>query len=71
LPCACIACWFIQHFRHNDTFLRSIASSSAASPPILPLIIAAASDPDENARKFAAFAIGNAGTLTSPPRNTV
>jgi hypothetical protein len=56
--------------RHNDFFLRAISLSSLS---LLPLIIAAASDPDENTRKFAAFAIGNAGEitlLTVPPRVT-
>ena len=47
--------------RHNDTFLRAISTSSSSSSPLLSLVIAAASDSDEHTRKFAAFAIGNAG----------
>ncbi len=57
--------------RHNDTFLRAISSSSSSSssPPslLLPLIISAASDTDEHTRKFAAFAIGNAGVPAPRP----
>jgi hypothetical protein len=58
----------IQLCRHNDTFLRAISSSSSSSPlSLLQLVIAAASDPDEHARKFAAFAIGNAGKSKPHP----